>query len=64
MTTAPPSTDPAAIVDALDPEAIRAQLADLDRRADALRVLLRAALARRRPRYAAPRREEATCAAH
>jgi hypothetical protein len=44
------SPDPTALVDALDAEAIRARLTDLDREARALRVLLRAARARQRDR--------------
>jgi hypothetical protein len=43
-----PSTDPIAFVDELDPDVIRERLDDLDRQSRALRVLLRAALARRR----------------
>jgi hypothetical protein len=42
--------DPAALVDALDPDAIQEALADLGRRASALRVLLRSARARQRSR--------------
>ena len=41
------ATDPIAIVDSLDPDDIRERLRDLDRQADALRVLLRSAVARR-----------------
>src|SRR5262249_36576894 len=44
--------DPVAVLDGLDPDVIRAELSQLERRADALRVLLRAqrfhATARRR----------------
>jgi hypothetical protein len=43
-----PTTDPAALVDSLDAEAIRERLDVLERQAKALRVLLRAALARER----------------
>jgi hypothetical protein len=39
---APPKIDPVVVLDDLDPDAIRAELEELDRRADALRVLLRA----------------------
>jgi hypothetical protein len=46
----PTPTDPTALVESLDAEAIRARLADLDRQARALRVLLRAARARQRDR--------------
>jgi hypothetical protein len=46
---ATPAT-PADLIDRLDPDAIRAELDDLDRRASALRILLRAALARGGPR--------------
>ena len=41
-------SDAIAIVDNLDPEAIRAELHNLNGRADALRVLLRSAVARQR----------------
>jgi hypothetical protein len=40
--------DPVALVDALEPAAIRARIADLERQSRALRVLLRAAVARER----------------
>jgi hypothetical protein len=50
MDTAAP--DPVALVDRLDPDAIRTRLADLDRQSRALRVLLRAAVARSRRRAA------------
>jgi hypothetical protein len=46
-TTALP-TDPAALIESLDPDAIREELAELDRRSRALRVLLRSAVARQR----------------
>jgi hypothetical protein len=39
-------TDPLTLVESLDPEVIEAELVELARRRDALRVLLRAALAR------------------
>jgi hypothetical protein len=39
---------PLDLVEQLDPDKIRQQLTDLDRQSRALRVLLRAALARRR----------------
>ncbi len=42
------TADPVALVDALEPDAIRSRLADLDRQSRALRVLLRAAIARER----------------
>lgn len=57
---APTPTDAATLIESLDPEAIRYQLAELDRQRAALRTLLRAALARERvaarraPRPAAP----------
>jgi hypothetical protein len=59
--TTTPATDPLAVVEALDPEAIRTELADLHRREAALRVLLRAAVARQRPQRSVPagKREEA-----
>jgi hypothetical protein len=38
---------PIDLIDKLDPDAIREKLADLERQATALRILLRAALARR-----------------
>jgi hypothetical protein len=41
-------TDAVALVDDLDPERIRAELDELSRRESALRVLLRAAVARQR----------------
>jgi hypothetical protein len=47
------ATDPATLVENLDPDKIREQLAELDRQSAALRVLLRSALARQRGR--APR---------
>jgi hypothetical protein len=58
------TTDTLAIVERLDPDAIRSALADLDRRSQALRVLLRAAVARRRGQSSRPgtgigRRQEA-----
>lgn len=42
------STDPAALLDELDPEALQARLDDLIRQQGALRILLRVARARRR----------------
>jgi hypothetical protein len=45
-----PHTDPITLVDELDPDVIRARLTELDRQTQALRVLLRAALARQRCR--------------
>jgi hypothetical protein len=44
------TTPTADLIDSLDPEQIRAELADLDARREALRVLLRAAIARQRGR--------------
>jgi hypothetical protein len=41
-----PDPDPVAVVNGINAEAIRAELAELERRADALRVLLRASRAR------------------
>jgi len=55
MPNTTPATDAVKIVEGLDPEAIREQLADLDRQADSLRVLPRAVLARRRPHYTPPK---------
>jgi hypothetical protein len=49
-------TAPADLIDRLDPGAIRERLEDLDRQAAALRVLLRAALARRREETLGDRR--------
>jgi hypothetical protein len=40
--------DPITVVESLNPDSLREQLAALDRQQSALRVLLRAALARRR----------------
>jgi hypothetical protein len=40
--------DPVALVDRLEPDAIRERLGELDRQVRALRVLLRAAIARER----------------
>ena len=40
--------DPIAMVESLDPEALRAEMRDLEARRDSLRVLLRAANARNR----------------
>jgi hypothetical protein len=58
-TTAP---DPVALVDQLEPDAIRTRLAELDRQSRALRVLLRAAVARERRRQAPVTPEgESTC---
>jgi hypothetical protein len=57
MTTANPPSDPAAFIESLNPQTIREQLAELDRQARALRVLLRSALARQR---AAARRDNRT----
>ncbi|HEV3204320.1 MAG TPA: hypothetical protein VGY77_08055 [Gemmataceae bacterium] len=42
------NTDPRVLIDALDPKTIRAELSELENRQRALRVLLRAALARQR----------------
>jgi hypothetical protein len=52
---APPAAldDPLALVEALEPQAIRERLQDLGRQERALRVLLRSALARQ-PRAGAP----------
>lgn len=44
----PPSPDPLALVESLDPDAIAAQIEELDRQQRALRVLLRSARARQR----------------
>jgi hypothetical protein len=48
MTTAITPSDPAALIESLDPKAISDRLAELERQCHALRVLLRTALARRR----------------
>ncbi len=53
------NTDPIALVDQLDPEAIEAKLAELARQRDALRVLLKAARARDRRPAEAPQAPEA-----
>lgn len=50
--------DPAAMIEALDPETIRDHLIELDRQSRALRVLLRAAIARRRSTARRAQREE------
>jgi hypothetical protein len=47
-THSPSDPDLVAVVESLDEDAIRAELDRLDRRSDALKVLLRAARARRR----------------
>jgi hypothetical protein len=52
------SADPVTLVDQLDPEVIEAQLVELARQRDALRVLLRAARARDKRR--APEAPEAS----
>jgi hypothetical protein len=44
--TSPPLPDPVSVLKALNAEAIRARLAELDAEASALRVLLRSARAR------------------
>jgi hypothetical protein len=46
--------DPVALVDGLDAAAIRARIAELERQGRALRVLLRAAVARERRRRPVP----------
>jgi hypothetical protein len=46
------SKDPIAVIDSLDVDAIRGRLTDLRQQEDALRILLRAALARQRDRAA------------
>jgi hypothetical protein len=46
------TTDPVAVIDSLDARTIRDRLTDLRRQEDALRILLRAALARQRDRAA------------
>lgn len=43
------TSTPTAIVNSLNPDEIRERLDELDREASALRVLLRAAIARQRP---------------
>jgi hypothetical protein len=48
MDTTTHTLNAAALVESLDPEAIRDQLAELDRQSRALRVLLRSAQARQR----------------
>lgn len=57
MKTIPPPPDPAELIESLDPDAIRERLMRLHRQDKALRVLLRAAIARRR--YERPTAEEA-----
>jgi hypothetical protein len=54
MTNANQTSDPAALIESLNPQTIRERLAELDRQVRALRVLLRSALARQR---AATRRD-------
>jgi hypothetical protein len=46
MTTSVMTPDAASIIDGLDPAALRRQLAELERQQRAVRVLLRAAVAR------------------
>ena len=53
MTSATIPPDAVALIESLDPEAIRNRLAELDRQSRALRVLLRSAMARQ---HAASRR--------
>ena len=49
MSSATPTTnDPVALVDSLEPKALRSRIEELDRQTRALRVLLRAAIARER----------------
>jgi hypothetical protein len=48
MTNTNPRSDPAALIESLNPQTIRERLAELDCQARALRVLLRSALARQR----------------
>jgi hypothetical protein len=57
--TTPPLTDPVALIEGLESRTIRERLADLDEQSRALRVLLRAAVARER---AAARRQTAAAA--
>jgi hypothetical protein len=44
------TVDPVSVIDSLDPNELRERLHELDRQQPALRVLLRAALARQRDR--------------
>lgn len=61
MNSMPDTIDPATLVESLDPETIRARLVALHDQQKALRVLLRAANARRRSETAPPRKEAASC---
>jgi hypothetical protein len=47
-----PSTDPVALVESLEPGVLRTRIAELDRQARALKILLRAAVAREKRRTA------------
>jgi hypothetical protein len=58
MATRTLPTDPAALIEGLDPEQIRRELEELDSRARALRVLFRSAVARQRARRRSEEREE------
>jgi hypothetical protein len=56
-------SDPVGLVDSLEPDVIRARINELDRQGRALRVLLRAAIARERVtrrQQITPRREGGT----
>jgi hypothetical protein len=50
--------DPVALLESLDPDRIREELDELDRRSRALRVLLRSAVARQRERGRQRKSEE------
>jgi hypothetical protein len=52
------SPTPHELVESLDPDAIRLRLEELEKERDALRVLMRAALARGRRQPPATRKEE------
>jgi hypothetical protein len=62
----PHAADPVALLESLDPEAIAARLDELEREAQALRVLLRSARARQgaRKRAAAPPAPKGKGASH
>jgi hypothetical protein len=62
MSTTTLPTDAVALIERLDPDAIRNRLAELDRQSRALRVLLRSALARQRRTSLPARPKEARCA--
>jgi ribosomal protein L29 len=64
MQTSPPPADPVAFLASLTPEEIEERLAELDRQARALRVLLRSARARQRQPERHPALRKQVAAAH